>query len=53
MKRIEPLNGENKLQGDEKNKNWKKHSKTNNIINFNTIRYKLTALNNIFFSIIS
>ena len=37
---MEPLNDEIKLQADEKNKNWKvlKRLRTNNIVNFNTIR---------------
>ena len=41
-----PLNDENNLQFDEKNKKNKKFGKSSkkyNIINFKTIRYKLTA----------
>ena len=46
--RMEPLNDENKLQDDEKNKNWKvqKFLRTNIIVNFNTICYKLSSLRN-------
>ena len=52
-----PLNDENELQGDEKNKNENEKSllslKMYNIINFKTIRYKLTASRNNIHSIIN
>ena len=50
---MEPINDENKLQVDEKNKNSKTSLKSNNIINFNSFLYKVTALSNIFFSILN
>ena len=51
-----PLKDEKKLQCDEKNNKNKKNLKSlkiNNIINFKTIRYKLTALGNIIHSILN
>ena len=52
---MEPLNDENKLQVDEKNKSekYKKSLKTNNVINFKNIRYKLTALTIIIYLILN
>ena len=47
---MELLNDENKLQVYKKNENWKSKTislRTNNIVNFNTIRNKLSALSNI------
>ena len=50
-KLIRPLNDENKLQVDEKKSTkiemLKKSVKLYNIINFETIRYKITASGNI------
>ena len=52
---MEPLNDENKLQADEKSKNWKalKKLRMNNIVNFKTIRLKLSALSNSIHSILN
>ena len=49
---MSPLNDDTKLQFGDNNKNWKNWKIVNilkkyNIINFNTIRYILTALDNI------
>ena len=44
-------NVQNKLQADEKSRNWKIFEK-NNIINFKTFRNKLAALSNIIHSIL-
>ena len=48
---MRPLNDENKLQVDEKNRKktekFKKSLKMYNIINFETIGYKMTASGNI------
>ena len=51
MNWMEPLNDENKLQVDKKRtktEKYKKSLKTSNFLNFSIIRYKLTALRNIF-----
>ena len=53
---MEPLNDKNKLQIDEKNnKNWNvwKNLKKYSIMNFETIRYKPTALGNIIQSMVN
>ena len=50
---MEPLNDESKLQVDEnKNRKFFKYLKSKNLINVNTIRYKLIALSNIIHSIL-